>query len=213
MANLSKIRSLENHILSDHPEFAGFYITNRQEIRLLNKAQQIRQRLFPELQKIIEDPKQTFEQQLTELEKIYNSLNQQETIVLTKERNFMNQRLFNLLVEHYKPLFPKNSYQELFLHISWFLSEMPKLALKESVIESEWNHNRDEDNPDFDDMSWWGNIDKKMLKMFPDGVFTENSLQKLREWLDNKTSEYLRKYWKENPKEYEDLMRKFKGES
>lgn len=210
MVNLNKIRCLENHILPDHPEFAGFHITNQQEKSLIHKAQTIRQRLNPEIQGSIEYSKMTFEQQSIQLENLYNKLNPQEKIILTKESNFMKQRLFNLLIEYFKPLFPKNSLQELFLHISWFLSEMEKLAFKESVVESEWNHNRNEDDPDFDDFAWWEDIDKKMSKTFPDGIFTENSLQKLREWLDNKTSQYIREYWKKNPDEYEELMGKLR---
>jgi hypothetical protein len=78
---------------------------------------------------------------------------------------------------------------------------MDKLLISESITDSEWAHNRDEDSPDFDDFKWWERVDNMIKVEFPEGIFTEESYKKLEDEIDRKRSEYIKQYWIEHPEQ------------
>jgi len=206
MVNNNKIRALEDHVLPEHPEKVYMTIKNDPEIALYKKANAIRERIYPQLNKAWENHNLTILEKDKIVRDVYNSLDPVEKMLLTKDAQFFKTRLFDLIVEHFKPLFPKTSLTDLMMRVTWFFENIEYLAIKERMIDSAWNHNRDESNPDFDDIKWWQNMDAQIKKEFPDGIFTKKSFNKLRDWYDKKESELIGQYWKDHPEEYKGFM-------
>ena len=71
---------------------------------------------------------------------------------------------------------------------------------------STWNFNRDEDDPVFDDFEWWDNVDAKIREVYPEGVFTKESFEAVRDYFDEKESEAIREYWKVHPEEFKEYI-------
>jgi hypothetical protein len=211
--NNRRIRSLERHVLPEQPELATIQISNEQEFALLTKAQQIREKLTPETKAIMQDETLTFDQKTERLKTLYDSINPEDKIIITKDSQFLRMRLRDFLVEYFKPCFPETSLQEVYMRIFWFFEQMIALAVKEQIIDSEWEHNRDESRPDFDDAIWWQNLDEKIAKEFPEGVFTEKTFENVRDYFDEKISSAIRDYWNKHPEEYELLIEKLKYKS
>jgi hypothetical protein len=182
------MQKLENNILPELPDEASIYIKNEAEIELSRNAQSIRN-MIPDVSKIA----------------IYNELSPKQKLILGRDSAFMTRRVRDLVVSYYKTSFPENS-EIPFLRVEWFFAEMDKLAHAEHVIDSEWNHNRDEDSPDFDDFAWWNRVDLKIKELFPEGIFTEDSWNNTREFYDKMLSEYMVQYWQAHPKEFDRIM-------
>jgi hypothetical protein len=70
---------------------------------------------------------------------------------------------------------PKMHDLDLWMRIVWFFGELDKFKVATAIEDSEWNFNRNEDDPDFDDYKWWDDLDKKIKLYYPNGVFTEKS--------------------------------------
>jgi hypothetical protein len=208
MTTKGKIRALENHVLPTAPEPAKFIISSDLEQELATKAREIRRKIALnfDAEKVWNDDSLTLEQKGDLTLDAVKDLSPADNLILDKDLSFMGQRLFSIIEQFYEPQFPKNAKQEMMLHIGWFLIQMGNLGLKEHIIHDEWTHNRNEDDPNFDDFAWWKRVDALIKKSLPDGVFTAKSLRKLREWFDKKESEFILKYWDEHPEEYERFM-------
>jgi len=141
---------------------------------------------------------------MEETQKAYNTLDPAEKLIVSKDSNFYTLRLQDILRRYFEPMFPDKS-TDVMLRIIWFFNEMSKLAVAKHMEDSEWYHNRNEDDPAFDDFKWWANFEAKVKEEFPDGIFTEKTFQKLHEWFDARESEFMVQFWKEHPKEFEKL--------
>ena len=104
-------------------------------------------------------------------------------------------------------MFPVTHHKEVTERIVWFFEDMQKLVNAKSIEDSEWNFNRDEDDPDFDDFKWWDNVDAKIRGFYPKGVFTQESFEAVRDFFDEKESEAIREYWKAHPEEFKECMK------
>jgi hypothetical protein len=196
-----KLHELENNVLPKLPEEATIYIKNEAEIELSRNAQAIRN-MLPDVSNIWTNPKLTLQEKEEKTTAIYQELSPKQKLILSKDTAFMARRIRDLVVTYFKTSFPENN-EKPFLRVEWFFKEMDKLAHAEHIIDSEWSHNRDEDNPDFDDFAWWNQVDLKIKELYPEGIFTEDSWNKTREFYDKMLSEYMFQYWKAHPEEFE----------
>ena len=201
--NNKKLRELEDNVLPDFPEEALIHITDDKEILLFDKASEIRDRLYPEVKALMDNEKLTFDERLKTAQQIYSDLTPYETAILTKDFEFCVLRLKDLILKFFEPQFPKASRDTVNLRILWFFREMDKLFISESITDSEFRLNRDEDSPDFDDFKWWERVDNKIKTDFPEGIFTEESYKQLEEETDRRYSEHIKQYWIDHPEEKE----------
>jgi hypothetical protein len=88
---------------------------------------------------------------------------------------------------------------------------MDKLAYRECLEESEFNYNRDEDSPEFNDFAWWNAFDAKIKKVYPDGIFSEKSFEKAENLSDEIMGKCMREYWQAHPEEFERLTKKLEN--
>ena len=207
MKNVNKkLHELENNVLPELPEQAMIYIKNDAERELSRNAKAIRN-MLPDVSNIWNNQNLTFQEKEEKTTAIYQELSPKQKLILRKDTSFMTRRVRDLVVSYFKTSFPENS-EKPFLRVEWFFNEMDKLAHAEHIIESEWNHNRNEDNPDFDDFAWWNQVDLKIKEIYPEGIFTEENWNKTREFYDKIQSEYLAQYWQTHPEEFEKLTKK-----
>ena len=103
-------------------------------------------------------------------------------------------------------MFPKIHYKEVTERIVWFFEDMQKLVTARAIEDSEWNFNRNEDDPGFDDFKWWDSVEAKIRKVYPKGVFTKESYEAVRDYFDEKESEFIREYWKAHPEEFKEYI-------
>ena len=167
------MNKLENNVLPELPEQASIYIKNEAEIELSRNAQAIRN-MIPDVSKIWNNPNLKLQEKEEKTIAIYNELSARQKLILSRDSAFMTRRLRDLVVTYFKTSFPENS-EKPFLRTEWFFRNMDRLAHAEHIIDSKWNHNRDEDNPNFDDFAWWNRVDLKIQELYPEGIFTEES--------------------------------------
>lgn len=202
-----KLHALENNVLPDKPEPATLLVRNRAEIALNKKANQIRRNMNVDVPAIWRDDTRTFDQKHETTLKAYNQLSEEDKHIVSKDTEFYLRRLQDMLIQYFAATFPEKSKEPL-LRVTWFFEEMNKLAVVKYLEDSEWNHNRNEEEPDFDDFQWWEDFNSKVKKEFPDGVFTEQSYTKLEEFYDNLQGKVMREYWQTHPEEFNQLISK-----
>ena len=205
-----KLNELENNVLPELPGQATIYIKSEAEIELSRNAQAIRN-MLPDVSNIWKNPNLTLQEKEEKTTSIYQELSPKQKLILSKDTAFMTRRMRDLVVSYFKTSFPVNS-EEPFLRVEWFFTKMDKLAHAQHVIDSEWNHNRDEDKPDFDDFAWWARVDLKIKELYPEGIFTEESWNKTRELYDKIQSEYMVQYWQAHPEEFDKILNQLKNE-
>ena len=207
MVNKHKIRALESHVLPKYPEPAAIYLKNEAEISLYNRANRIRQNINVDIMSIWHKDKLTLEEKQNETLKVFNELDEHEKQIVSKDTEFFIKRLQDLLIRYFEATFPYKSRDPL-LRVTWFFNEMDKLVVAKYMEDSEWHHNRNEDDPEFDDFKWWDNFDSKLKKAFPDGIFSDKSFEKTEKMYDELMSKCMREYWQAHPEEFERLMKK-----
>ena len=212
MTTKTKIRGLENHVLPESPEPTAIYIKNDAEISLYNKANRIRQNMDVDIMSIWHNDKLTLDEKQKETLKAYNELNEKEKQIVSKDSEFCVRRLQDLLIKYFEATFPDKSTEPL-LRVTWFFKEMHKLTVAKYLEDSEWSHNRNEDDPEFDDYKWWENFDSKVKEEFPDGIFTEKTYERTEKLYDELVSKYMREYWQAHPEEFERLTKKLEYSS
>ena len=205
-----KLYELEKNVLPHNPNPASIYVKNDAEIELNKKANAIRQNMNIDIMTIWHNDKLTFEEKQKETLKAYNELSEKEKQIVSKDTEFFIRRLQDILIKYFKATFPYKSREPL-LRVTWFFNEMDKLAVAKYIEDSEWHHNRTEDDPEFDDFKWWDNFDAKVKKEFPDGIFTEKSYKKTEELYDELEGKLMREYWQAHPEEFEKLTRKLEN--
>lgn len=201
-----KLHELETNILQELPEKASIYIENEAEIELSKKAQAIRNGIS-DVSNIWKNPNLTLHEKEEKTTEIYQGLSATQRLILSRDSAFSTRRLRDLVVLYFKTSFPENS-EKPFLRVEWFFGEMAKSAYSEHIKESEWTHNRDENNPDFDDFDWWNKVDLKIKELYPEGIFTEESWNKICEYYEKIQSEYIVQYWQRHPEEFERITTK-----
>ena len=197
-------------MLPEFPQSAKIYVENKPEIELIKKAEQIRQGINFDLLDFWHNNKFTLEEKQNKTLEIYGEFDEQEKMILSKDAEFALKRLQWILIKYFEAIFPKSSREPL-LRVSWFFNEMDKLALAKFIEDSEWHHNRNEDELEFDDFKWWDNLESKLKETFPDGVFSAKSYEKTEEMSDEILSRLMRQYWQAHPKEFDRLVKKLEN--
>jgi hypothetical protein len=203
-----KLRELEQSVLK-LPEDSkiNLYIKDNAEMALHERAHKIREPLQEIVKNIIFNGKLTFEQQNAELEEVFKELSETEQRIISESEKFICFRLMRLNFKEFSPMFLKIHHKEVWQRIVWFFEEMKKLVVAKAVEDSEWNFHRNENDPDFDDFKWWDNVEAKIREVYPKGVFTQESYEAVRDYFDEKESEAIRQYWKENPEKFREYMK------
>ena len=209
MVNKRKLRDLEGLVLPDLPEEPQLYIQNEQEVALTKRASKIRDGLDCDLEKLY-GSKHPLAERRKYAEKIMASISESDLAVLTADYTFNKIRMRDLIFNFYKQSFPKSAHGDLSNRVLWFLIEMDHLGYASVIEDNEWNFNRNEGDPDFDDYKWWGRVEALIKKDYPDGIFTEVTFKKLESWIDNKLSEEIGKYYREHPEEHKKLLESLK---
>ena len=202
-----KLYDLEKNVLSDIPNPAMIYVENRAEIELNKKANRIRQKINIDIMTVWHDNKLTLEEKQKETLKTYNTFDETEKQIVSKDTDFSIRRLQDILIKYFEATFPYKSREPL-LRVTWFFNEMDKLGVAKYMEDSEWHHNRNEHNPEFEDFKWWDNFESKVKEEFPDGIFSEKSFEKTEKLYDELMSKCMREYWQAHPEEFKRLITK-----
>lgn len=203
-----KLRELEQNVLKlPEDNEINLYIRDEAEMVLHERAHKIKEPLQETVKNIMFSGKLTLEQQNLKAEELLKQLSESDQLIINESEKFIRFRLMRLLFKQFAPLFPKMHHSEVWQRIVWFFGEMEKLVIAKAIEDSEWNYNRNEAAPDFDDYVWWNQLKDKIRKCYSDGVFTEESYEVVERFFDEKEAEFIREYWKAHPAEHKDFMK------
>ena len=203
-----KLRDLEDNVL-ELPEDDDIllHIGDDDEQQLHEHARRIRDSLRVQAEEIINDTNLTFEQQNEMAKHVISQLTERETDILDESNRFIDYRLIRLVYKHFVGGYPHQKDDRVLMRVVWFFKEMDKQNHVNFFTDSEWNHNRNEDDPAFDDYAWWDKIDKKIKESYPSGVFTEKSFEEFEAEVDRRWSLALKKYFDAHPEEREAFIK------
>jgi hypothetical protein len=74
------------------------------------------------------------------------------------------------------------------------------------IEDFEWNNNRNEDDPAFNDFAWWDALDTKIKAIYPVGVFSEKSFEEFERLHDEFLARKMKEYYDAHPLEREALF-------
>jgi hypothetical protein len=111
-----------------------------------------------------------------------------------------------LVYKWFAAAYPKGEDSRVMLRVLWFFHEMQKLNHACLIEDFEWNNNRNEDDPAFDDYAWWDALDAKIKAIYPEGVFTEKSFEEIERLQDECLSRKIKEYYDMHPMEREALI-------
>lgn len=202
-----KLRELEQNVLElPEDEDINLYIGDESEHLLHTKAEKIKEGFRSDAVEIMFSNTLTFEEQIVKAQELLKGMTEDEKFILDESAKFVRFRLIRLLFKMFSSMFPKIHHKEVTERIVWFFEDMQKLVSARAIEDSEWNFNRDEDDPGFDDFKWWDNVEAKIRGYYPNGVFTKESYEAVRDYFDEIESEAIREYWKAHPDEFEEYM-------
>ena len=187
-------------------EDINLYIGDESENLLHARAEKIKEGFRADAGEIMFSNTLTFEEQTVKAQELLKELTDDEKFILDESAKFVRFRLTRLLFKVFSSMFPKIHYKEVTERIVWFFEDMQKLVNAKAIEDSEWNFNRDEDDPAFNDFKWWDNVEAKIREVYPKGVFTKESYEAVRDYFDEKESEAIREYWKAHPEEFKEYM-------
>ncbi len=171
-----KLHELENKILDFPPEDDDItlHVGDFDEQLLHNRAQKIRAPMKDEAQTIV-DSGVSAEQQNEAAKRLLSTLTDEEKAILEQSYEFLSYRMERLVYLWFAAVYPKGEDERVMLRVLWFFQEMQKLNHACLIEDSEWNNNRNEDNPAFDDSAWWDAVEAKIKAIYPEGLFSEKS--------------------------------------
>jgi hypothetical protein len=199
-----KIFDLENNVLKlPEDDKIRLSIDDSAEMALHERAEMIKSAYRGEAESIVKDKTLSFEDQERVSEQLISRISKNELHIIDESYKFMRYRLMRLLYLFWVDT--TSNKEEAWERIVWFFEEMDKLKIANAITDSQWDHNRNDEDQKFDDFKWWENVDAKIREVYPEGVFTEESWNKLRDWFDNKFAECLREYWKAHPEKFKEI--------
>ncbi len=163
-------------------------------------AQKIRVTIKDEAQAIV-DSGAGPEQQNEAAKQLLSRLTEEENAILEQSHKFISYRLERLLYKWFAGAYPKGEDERVMLRVLWFFNEMKKFNQTSLIEDFEWNNNRNEDDPAFDDNAWWAALDAKIKAVYPEGVFTEKSFEAFERFHDEFLAQKIREYYEEHPEE------------
>jgi hypothetical protein len=206
-----KLRELENNVLGFPPEDEDIrlHISDLEEQLLHDRAQKIGATIKDDAQAII-DCGTSDEQQNEAAKQLLSRLTDWENAILEQSYEFMSYRMERLVYKWFAAAYPKGEDTRVVLRVLWFFREMQKLNHACLIEDFEYNNNRNEDDPAFDDYAWWDAVDAKIKAVYPEGVFSEKSFEEFERLHDEFTVRKIREYFEAHPEEREALTRKIK---
>ncbi len=175
-----KLRDLEQNVLElPEDEDINLYIGDESEHLLHARAEKIKEAFRSAAEEIMFSNTLTFEQQTVKAQELLKGLTEDEKFILDESAKFVRFRLTRLLFKVFSSMFPKIHHKEVTQRIVWFFGEMQKLVNAKAIEDSEWNFNRNEDDPGFDDFKWWDSVEAKIREVYPKGVFTDSIIETL----------------------------------
>jgi hypothetical protein len=205
---------LEDNVLHFPPEDDDIliHVGDRDEQLLHARAWKIRSALKDDARAIV-DSGASPEQQNEAAKQLLNRLTDEEKALLEQSFKFMTYRIMRLVYNWFAVTYPKGQDDRAMLRVLWFFSEMRKFNNSCLMEDFEWNNNRNEDDPAFDDFAWWAAVDAKIRAIYPDGVFTEKSFEKTQRLHDEYITQKIIDYYKEHPEEREALSQRVNQEN
>lgn len=205
-ANSKKLRALEENVLElPEDKDIDLYVKDDAEMTLHERARTIKERYRPEAAKILQDQTLTFEQMEEKSQAYLDTMPDHDKFIINESHKFMKYRLMRLCYKFFQDV-PSLDKLEVWQRVTWFFEEMDNLKTAKAIEDSEWNHNRDEEDPEFDDYKWWDDLDKKIREYYPKGVFTQESYEAVRDYFDERESAMIREYWEAHPEEHKRYM-------
>jgi N-acetyl-gamma-glutamylphosphate reductase len=147
-----KLRALENNLL-ELPEDDDIllHIGDDDEQQLHEHARRIRDSLRVQAEEIINDTSLTLEQQNEMAKDVLSQLSEREIDILDESNKFLDYRLMRLVYKRFVSGYPHQKDDRVLMRVVWFFMEMEKQNHVNFFTDSEWEHNRNEDDPAFDD--------------------------------------------------------------
>jgi hypothetical protein len=205
---IRKLRELEKNELG-FPEDDDIllHIGDDDEQQLHEYARRIRDSLKVQAEEIINDNSLTLEQQNEMAKHVISQLTEREIDILDESNKFIDYRLMRLVYKRFVSGYPQQKDDRVLMRVVWFFMEMEKQNHINFFTDSEWEHNRNEADPAFDDYAWWDALDKKIKETYPNGVFTEKSFEEFEADVDRRWSLEVKKYYDAHPEEREALIK------
>lgn len=202
-----KLRELEDNVLDFPPDDDDIllYIGDRNEQLLHDRANRIRQSLKDEAQAII-DSGTSVEQQNEAAKQLLSRLSDDESAILDQSAEFICYRMERLVYKWFAGAYPHGEDARVMLRVMWFFGEMQKFNHVCLIEDYEWNNNRNEEDPDFDDNAWWDAVEAKIKAEYPEGIFTEKSYEEYERLHDKFLSRKIKEYYDAHPEEREALI-------
>ena len=202
-----KLHKLEDNVLDFPPDDDDIlmYIGDSDEQLLHDRANSIKQSLKDEAQAII-DSGASVEQQNEAAKQLLSRLSDEERAVLDQSAEFVSYRMERLVYKWFAGAYPHGEDARVMLRVMWFFGEMRKFNHACLIEDYEWNNNRNEDDPDFDDNAWWEAVEAKIKAEYPEGVFTKKSFEEYERLHDEFVARKIREYYESHPEEREALI-------
>jgi hypothetical protein len=202
-----KLHELENNVLDFPPDDDEIliHIGDCDEQLLHDRANRIRQSLKDDAQAII-DSGASVEQQNAAAKQLLSRLSDDERAVLDQSTEFVSYRMERLVYKWFAGAYPHGDDERVMLRVMWFFSEMRKFNHACLIEDYEWNNNRNEDAPDFDDNAWWDAVEAKIKSDYPEGIFTKKSFEEYERLRDEFVARKIREYYESHPEEREALI-------
>jgi hypothetical protein len=202
-----KLHELEENVLDFPPEDDDVLldIGDEDEQLLHARAQKIRATLKDDAQAIIDSGKSP-EQQNEAAKQLLSRLTEEENAILEQSNEFMSYRVKCLVYKWFAAAYPKGEDERVMLRVLWFFREMQKLNHANLIEDYEWNNNRNEEDPNFDDNAWWEALESKVKAEYPEGIFTEKSFEEFKRSHDEFVSRKIKEYYDVHPEEREALV-------
>jgi hypothetical protein len=202
-----KLHELENNVLDFPPDDKGIVlgIFDNDEMLLHDYAKRIRKSLKDEAQAII-DSGGSVEQQNEAAKQLIGRLSGEERAILEQSTEFISYRVKRLINKWFAAAYPHGEDERVMLRVMWFFREMQKFLHANLIEDYEWNSNRNEDDPNFDDYAWWDAVEAKVKAEYPEGRFSEKSFEEFERLHDEFVARKIREYYEGYPQEREALM-------
>ena len=203
-----KLHALEDNVLEFPPDDDDIllHVGDNDEYLLHDRTKKIRDAFKDDAEKIICDGSLTFEQANELSQQLINRISDSEKTILERSYDFMSYRMEHLVYKWFAAGYPKGQDTRVLLRVMWVFREMQRLNHVNQLEDAEWNTNRDEDDPAFDDDAWWDAVDAKKLDRYPEGVFTEKSFEEFERLHDEFVSRKIKEYYDAHPEEREALI-------
>ncbi len=206
-----KLYELEGNVLEFPPKDDDILlqIGDEDEQLLHDRAQKIREAVKGDAQAIIDSGKSP-ELQNEAAKQPLSRLTDTEKAILEQSHEFMSYRLERLVYKWFAAAYPKGEDERVMLRVLWFFREMQRFNHACLIEDSEWNNNRNEGDPAFDDYAWWNAVEAKIKAEYPEGIFTEKSFEEFERFRDEFVARKIREYYEAHPEEREALIHRLK---